>query len=66
MTKNVNEALTTLAKTLEGTSIDINIDDEHGVTIHWFGVAKIDCTPAIAAGVVDRLKWLEFNGMGDI
>ena len=60
----LNEALTLLCKSVEGTEIAINVDKD-GVQIHWHGVTEITCTAAVAAKVIPALKQLEAYGMGD-
>jgi hypothetical protein len=60
----LNEALTTLSKSVEGTDIAVNVDKDE-VEIYWFGVTKITCTAAIAAKVIHALKQLEAYGMED-
>ena len=60
----LNEAITLLHKSVEGTGIDVNIDAEK-VQIHWFGVTNIECSPAVAAKVIQSLKQLEAFGMED-
>ena len=60
----LNEALTLLYKAVEGTNIDVNVDNEK-IMIHWFGVTNIECSPAVAAKVVQSLKQLEAFGMED-
>jgi hypothetical protein len=60
----LNEACTALLAAVEGTEIAVNFDKDR-IQIHWFGVAHIECTPAVAAKVIPMLRQLEQFGMED-
>lgn len=64
--KNLNEACTLIQKSIEGTNLEVNFSGDDGAaSIHWCGVIRLDCSPAVAAKAIVLFKQLEKFGAED-
>ena len=61
----LSEACDTLQKAVDGTDIELNFSHDQGVSIHWHGVIRLDCTPAEAAKAIPLFKQLNALGAAD-
>lgn len=66
MTKTLNEACTLIQKSIDGTKLEVNFSGDDGAaSIHWCGVIRLDCGPAVAAKAIAMFKQLENFGAED-
>lgn len=64
--KTLNEACTLIQKSVSGTHMEVNFrGDDGAASIHWFGVIRLDCGPAVAAKAITLFKQLETLGAED-
>lgn len=61
----LSDACNALHKAVEGTGIELNFSTDQGVSIHWHGVIKLECTPEQAAKAIPLFKQLTALGASD-
>lgn len=62
---NLDNACELLANAVKDTKLEVNMSGHSGVSIHWCGVVRLDCTPLQAAKAIPLFKRLEALGAKD-